>query len=111
MRGNVSFVRTRREGIQEKRTSTGTGMPIAGPATAWNDNDDFLQREGQPGRIDPQKAVTMYHRSAAGIDQPLPTDVRTPATLKVSPTRALRNNGDLTDLLLSSAHSITYFIR
>jgi hypothetical protein len=25
----------------------------------------------------------MYHRSAAGIDQPLPSDVRTPATLKV----------------------------
>ncbi|GHJ87686.1 hypothetical protein NliqN6_4088 [Naganishia liquefaciens] len=40
------------------------------------------QKGGQPGRIDPQKAVTMYHRSAAGIDQPLPTDVRTPATLK-----------------------------
>ncbi|KAJ9102466.1 hypothetical protein QFC21_002866 [Naganishia friedmannii] len=40
------------------------------------------QKEGQPGRIDPAKAVTMYHRSAAGIDQPLPSDVRTPATLK-----------------------------
>ncbi|KAI5453242.1 actin cytoskeleton and mitosis protein [Naganishia albida] len=40
------------------------------------------QKEGQPGRIDPEKAVTMYHRSAAGIDQPLPSDVRTPATLK-----------------------------
>ncbi|KAJ9121664.1 hypothetical protein QFC22_002284 [Naganishia vaughanmartiniae] len=40
------------------------------------------QKEGQPGRIDPAKAVTMYHRSAAGIDQPLPSDVRTPVTLK-----------------------------
>lgn len=40
------------------------------------------QLEGQPGRIDPRKAVTIYHRSAAGIEQPLPSDIRTPATLK-----------------------------
>ena len=45
---------------------------------------EMREGPGGAGRIDPRKAVTMYHRSAAGIDQPLPSDVRDPATLKVS---------------------------
>ncbi len=32
-------------------------------------------------RVDPKRAVTIYHRPAAGISQPLPSDVRTPTTL------------------------------
>lgn len=44
----------------------------------------------------------MYHRSAAGIDQPLPSDVRTPATLKVS-WRLVRGNRFLT--ISYSVHS------
>ncbi|CDZ98814.1 Nuclear protein export factor [Phaffia rhodozyma] len=37
---------------------------------------------GTTNRIDHSRAVKAYHRSAAGNEQPLPTDVRTPAALK-----------------------------
>ncbi|KAI9271180.1 SAC3/GANP/Nin1/mts3/eIF-3 p25 family-domain-containing protein [Helicostylum pulchrum] len=44
-----------------------------------NDLDD-LEKDTE-GNIDPDKAVKKYRRSAAGGEQPLPSDVRTPATL------------------------------
>ncbi|KAI8091526.1 SAC3/GANP/Nin1/mts3/eIF-3 p25 family-domain-containing protein, partial [Thamnidium elegans] len=44
-----------------------------------NDLDD-LEKDAE-GNIDPDKAVKKYRRSAAGGEQPLPSDVRTPAAL------------------------------
>ncbi|GAA5814801.1 hypothetical protein MFLAVUS_008303 [Mucor flavus] len=44
-----------------------------------NDLDD-LEKDAE-GNIDADKAVKKYRRSAAGGEQPLPSDVRTPATL------------------------------
>lgn len=40
------------------------------------------QLEGTINRIDHDKAVKMYHRPAAGNEQPLPSDVRTPEALR-----------------------------
>lgn len=47
---------------------------------------DTLEMDDE-GNAHPDKVVKAYRRSAAGIDQPLPSDVRTPATLIVSRTR------------------------
>ncbi|CAO3628281.1 unnamed protein product [Mucor hiemalis] len=41
---------------------------------------DTLEMDDE-GNAHPDKVVKAYRRSAAGIDQPLPSDVRTPATL------------------------------
>lgn len=41
---------------------------------------DTLEMD-KDGNADPNKVVKAYRRSAAGIEQPLPSDVRTPATL------------------------------
>lgn len=38
---------------------------------------------GQDGGVDPEKVVKAYRRSAAGNEQPLPSDVRTPQALIV----------------------------
>lgn len=46
-----------------------------------NDLDD-LEKDSE-GNIDPEKAVKKYRRSAAGGEQPLPSDVRTPDALNV----------------------------
>ncbi|KAG2236387.1 hypothetical protein INT48_008369 [Thamnidium elegans] len=43
-------------------------------------NLDDLEKDAE-GNIDPDKAVKKYRRSAAGCEQPLPSDVRTPAAL------------------------------
>lgn len=95
----MSPVRAGGERIQEECSSIRAGK--AHRLSFWNTLTQTFrkQKEGQPGRIDPAKAVTMYHRSAAGIDQPLPSDVRTPATLKVSslpPLFGLTGNEELT---------------
>lgn len=41
---------------------------------------DALEMD-EEGNVDPEKAVKAYRRSAAGIDQPLPSDVRSPEAL------------------------------
>jgi hypothetical protein len=46
-------------------------------------NIDFLECDSH-GNPDPTKTVKAYRRSAAGNDQPLPSDVRTPEALMVS---------------------------
>lgn len=43
---------------------------------------DSLEMDDE-GNLDPEKAVKAYRRSAAGIDQPLPSDVRSPEALLV----------------------------
>ncbi|KAG2237487.1 hypothetical protein INT48_005520 [Thamnidium elegans] len=50
------------------------------PKNVPNDSDD-LEKDAE-GNIDPDKAVKKYRRSAGG-EQPLPSDVRTPAALNV----------------------------
>ncbi len=46
-------------------------------------NIDTLEMNEQ-GKPDPNKIVKAYRRSAAGNEQPLPSDVRTPECLVVS---------------------------
>lgn len=43
---------------------------------------DSLEMD-ETGQLDPTRAVKAYRRSAAGIDQPLPSDVRSPEALLV----------------------------
>jgi hypothetical protein len=52
--------------------------------SASNSRAAALQLEGTTNRIDHAKAVKMYHRPAAGNEQPLPSDVRTPEALRRS---------------------------
>jgi hypothetical protein len=44
---------------------------------------DALEMDAE-GHLDPDKAVKAYRRSAAGNEQPLPSDVRSPQALIVS---------------------------
>jgi hypothetical protein len=44
---------------------------------------DSLEMD-EHGNVDPEKAVKAYRRSAAGIDQPLPSDVRSVEALLVN---------------------------
>lgn len=44
---------------------------------------DSLEMDSE-GNVDPEKAVKAYRRSAAGLDQPLPSDVRPPEVLLVN---------------------------
>ena len=47
----------------------------------------ILARRQAPGtnRISPYRAVKAFHRPAAGNEQPVPSDVRPPEMLEVSP--------------------------
>lgn len=47
----------------------------------YQNNVDLLERYPGTNRIDPAKAVKIFHRPAAGNDQPLPSDVRPPRIL------------------------------
>ncbi|KAK4517196.1 uncharacterized protein ATC70_000528 [Mucor velutinosus] len=50
---------------------------------AERDYQNLLEpfEKDQDGNVDPEKCVKAYRRSAAGVEQPLPSDVRTPAAL------------------------------
>jgi len=53
---------------------------------AERDYQNLLEsfEKDQDGNVDPEKCVKAYRRSAAGVEQPLPSDVRTPDALIVS---------------------------
>ncbi|OAD01214.1 hypothetical protein MUCCIDRAFT_129517, partial [Mucor lusitanicus CBS 277.49] len=50
---------------------------------AERDYQNLLEpfEKDQDGNVDPEKCVKAYRRSAAGVEQPLPSDVRTPEAL------------------------------
>ncbi|CAO0796022.1 unnamed protein product [Mucor circinelloides] len=50
---------------------------------AERDYQNLLEsfEKDQDGNVDPEKCVKAYRRSAAGVEQPLPSDVRTPDAL------------------------------
>jgi hypothetical protein len=52
---------------------------------------DALEMDEQ-GNVDPEKAVKAYRRSAAGNEQPLPSDVRSPNALIVSTCTKLKTS-------------------
>ncbi|KAI8324327.1 hypothetical protein GQ54DRAFT_256523, partial [Martensiomyces pterosporus] len=75
-----------------KRTSLADAKPLVGTCASMCPDFEREQREYQnnldkheliPGtrRADPARAVKTFHRSAAGNEEPLPSDVRTPETL------------------------------
>ncbi|KAJ1964882.1 actin cytoskeleton and mitosis protein [Dipsacomyces acuminosporus] len=75
-----------------KRTSLADAKPLVGTCTSMCPDFEREQREYQnnldrheliPGTrcADPARAVKTFHRSAAGNEEPLPSDVRTPETL------------------------------
>ncbi|KAI8639194.1 SAC3/GANP/Nin1/mts3/eIF-3 p25 family-domain-containing protein [Parasitella parasitica] len=72
---------------------------------AERDYQNILEpfEKDEQGNVDPEKCVKAYRRSAAGVDQPLPSDVRTPETL----TRTLDYLIDeiLSDNLLEQRHA------
>ncbi|CEP06960.1 hypothetical protein, partial, partial [Parasitella parasitica] len=75
---------------------------------AERDYQNLLEpfEKDENGNVDPKKCVKAYRRSAAGVEQPLPSDVRTPETL--TKTLDYLINTTLSTSLLEQCHA---FIR
>ncbi|KAI8068019.1 SAC3/GANP/Nin1/mts3/eIF-3 p25 family-domain-containing protein [Gongronella butleri] len=91
-------VEERRQAIEQKLmpdpdapTSLAEAIDFRGTCTSMCPEFEMVERELQngldvletndDGQVDPNKAVKRYRRSAAGIEQPLPSDVRPPDVL------------------------------